>query len=132
MHKIEQLSTMSCSSSQRAEIRKKTERLTRVHLRGENDSTHEQVNDNMSALEELEPDAGRLINESRPLPDEPTPSERDATRLREFLKIFSTRNDYDPRLPITRERKRIVATIDESRFCIILGGTGCGKTTQVF
>lgn len=102
-------------------------------MRGEDESMSATgCGDNASALEDMDPETGQLISdETRPLAELPTPDEIKSTRLREFLKGFTPRRDYDPRLSITRERKKILATIEESRFCIIQGGTGCGKTTQV-
>jgi HrpA-like RNA helicase len=130
MHKIEQLSTMSCSTNQRNEIRKKTERLSRTRLGG--GAGDEDGGGGVDGFEDqLDPDTGRLINETRALPEQPTSEEIATTRLEEFLKTHTPRRDYDQRLPITRERKKILATIEESRFSIIQGGTGCGKTTQV-
>lgn len=135
MHKLEQVSVLSGSSNQRAEMRKRTARLMRTHMPGdENELSEEVANDNASGVEQaVDRHTARLLDTSTRLPTlhEPTDEEMAHVRLAEFLKMYVPRADYDPKLPITKYREAILSTISENPVSIILGGTGCGKTTQV-
>lgn len=129
MHKLEQVSVMTGTSHQRADILKRTEKLARLRISG--DSINEEaVNDNMSVFDEFRT-AEKIIDQQNPLSEDMTQEEAKRLRLTEFLKTYKLRDRYDPKLPITKSREEILRIISENRFSVILGGTGCGKTTQV-
>jgi HrpA-like RNA helicase len=130
MHKMEIVSTLSGGSNQNAEIRKRAERLGRMTTMRSDAS--DVLSSTGGGFNDVEGErAARLITASQPLSEEPSESELARIRLAEFLKTYTERTDYDPRLPITRRRADIIAQIKENQFSIIVGGTGCGKTTQV-
>lgn len=101
-----------------------------MRISGEGSDVSAGINDNASVLESIERDAGHIISDTRPLA-ELTAEEAASIRIAEFLNIYTPRNSYEPKLPITSMRNKILETIESNRFSIIQGGTGCGKTTQV-
>ena len=129
MHKLEQVSVMTGTSHQRADILKRTEKLARLRI-SEDSINEEAVNDNMSEFDEFK-NAEKIINNQNPISEDMSQEELKRIRLTEFLKTYKLRDRYDPKLPITRSREEILRIISENRFSVILGGTGCGKTTQV-
>lgn len=129
MSQLESVTTMSTSTTKKQILMRKVNMMGNVNIEEEDELLFDSNNNSI-----IQTDVKNFFaNQTQELDqsDSQIEEERRNTHLEEMLKTYVPRNDYDPRLPITARRMEIIKTIEESFCCIIQGGTGCGKTTQV-
>ena len=126
--KLESVSAFNGSVNQHNEAMKKARRIAGMNNYVEEEEDLDLDDDDSLLFDRHELD---LINESRPIPEDKTETERNEEKTRAFIEIYPGPPNSYQKLPIAQKRKEIVDLIEENPFTIILGGTGCGKTTQV-
>jgi HrpA-like RNA helicase len=73
----------------------------------------------------------KLINITNQLPDEKSAEMFNEERYQAWHQAYPGPPSNYNKMPILEKKDEIISLIEENPFTIILGGTGCGKTTQV-
>lgn len=125
MSQLESVSLMSGSVSKHAVYRQKAQILGNLNIQEEDE-------DDLDQLESrLDSNVHKLINDPNTVPELMSESARRKLHFELLIKEYQMSPSYNEKLPIAERRQDIVKRISHNQFCIILGGTGCGKTTQV-
>jgi HrpA-like RNA helicase len=137
MSQLESVSVLSMSTSRRANLMRKAEVLAQTG--GDRMSTIDGAGDSIMAGDILNDDNNNEVEMNKiqqmmdsasiaPILNEQEKRER---ALQLLMSNYKIRDDYDKKLPINSQREYIIKMTEAHQFCIIEGGTGCGKTTQV-
>jgi len=121
---LESVSTMNISIRERRNLMNRAEKLAQINDQWRDESV---CGENIDMCMENVGSMYKHASQIRDVDFEKNKMER----LEELCKSYTFREQYDPRLPVTAKRENIVGFIRMYNFCIIQGGTGCGKTTQV-
>lgn len=128
MSQIESVSAMSTSTAKKHVLLNQIKRIEHLNIEEDDEEILSDLNNNLSSK------VNRILDQSQELEKTFTEAEERQNRLEEILKIYKLRHDYDVKLPITERKNEIIDLIENqssSQFCIVQGGTGCGKTTQI-
>ncbi|RMZ95877.1 ATP-dependent RNA helicase TDRD9 [Brachionus plicatilis] len=129
MSQIESVSAMSTSTNKKHTLFNQIKRLDHLNIEEDEEEIMSDLNNNLNSK------VNRIFDQSQELEKTFTEAEERQNRLEEILKVYKLRHDFDPKLPITERKDEIIDLIENNRsgtqFCIVQGGTGCGKTTQI-
>ena len=129
MSQIESVSAMSTSTAKKHVLFNQIKRIEHLNIDEDEEETLSDLNNNLNSK------VNRILDHSQELEKTFTEAEERQNRLEELLRVYKLRHDYDPKLPITEKKNEIIDLIENNQngtqFCIIQGGTGCGKTTQI-
>lgn len=130
MSQIESVSAMSTSTNKKHVLFNQIKRIEHLNIdEDEEEETMSDLNNNLNSK------VNRILDQSEEFEKTFTEAEERQNRLEELLRVYKIRQDYDTKLPITEKRNEIIDLIENNQngtqFCIIQGGTGCGKTTQI-